>query len=352
MSDRNKPSATPTRQSRQQAALRSRSAKGAGSAKEGASVAKTGAQDKVNSWVDHHKLVAQQSLQKLLQAPVASLMTWLVIAIALALPAALYIFLENAQRLSADWDGGSAHMTLYLNEDLNEGQGIDLTSSLQLRGDIEQAEYISAATALQEFKAMSGFSDVLNYLDDNPLPAVISLRPVLEGVDVSKQADQLRLELEALPEVDQAQLDLQWVQRLYSLMELGQRAVLALVVMLSLAVLLVVSNTIRLAIESRRDEIVVVKLVGGTDAFVRRPFLYTGLWYGFGGGILAWLMIGITQLWLSGPVNTLAVSYGSSFSLNGLGFIGSLVLLLGAMGLGSIGAWVAVHRHLGDIEPT
>lgn len=320
--------------------------------KDGASVAKAGAQDKVNSWLDHHKLVAQQSLQKLFKTPVASLMTWLVIAIALVLPCALYLTLENAQRLSADWDGGSAHMTLYLNDGVSDIEGQALTAQLAQRGDIETAEYISAQQALDEFKSLSGFTDVIDFLDDNPLPAVISVKPVLEGDDVSAQAALLKEELNGLDTVDQAQLDLQWVQRLYSVMALGQRGVWALVMMLSLAVLLVVSNTIRLAIESRREEIVVIKLVGGTDAFVRRPFLYTGLWYGFGGGVLAWFMIGITQIWLSGPINALAVSYGSSFSLDGLGFIGSLVLLGGSMGLGCLGAWIAVHRHLDDIEPT
>jgi cell division transport system permease protein len=154
-----------------------------------------------------------------------------------------------------------------------------------------------------------------------------------------------------LPQIDQAVLDLEWVQRLYSMMALGKRLVIALAALLALGVLLVVGNTIRLAIESRRDEIVIVKLVGGTNAFVRRPFLYTGLWYGLGGGILAWLIIGFGLFWLSSPVAELAGLYRSQFELQGLGIGDSLMMWLCGGLLGLAGAWLAVSRHLGAIEP-
>jgi len=147
------------------------------------------------------------------------------------------------------------------------------------------------------------------------------------------------------------QLDLIWVKRLFQFMELGQRLVWALAALLGLAVLLIIGNTIRLAIENRRDEIRVVKLVGGTDAFVRRPFLYTGIWFGLGGGIIAWILLNIGLFWLSGPVEQLINLYGSEFSLKGLSFSDSLLLILDGVILGWLGAWLAVARHLSSIEP-
>jgi len=157
--------------------------------------------------------------------------------------------------------------------------------------------------------------------------------------------------LSSLPEVEKAELDLQWVKRLYTMTQILQRAVWVLSGFLALAVLLVIGNTIRLAIESRRNEILVVKLVGGTDSFVRRPFLYTGMWYGLGGGLIAYILIEVTLWWLNSPIQRLAELYYSSFKLNGLGFLTFLFLLLLSMLLGWSGAWLAVHRHLGDIEP-
>jgi cell division transport system permease protein len=157
--------------------------------------------------------------------------------------------------------------------------------------------------------------------------------------------------LQQLPEVELAQMDLQWVQRLYSLLAVGQRVTLALALLLGLGVLLVTGNTIRLAIENRRDEILVIKLVGGTDAYVRRPFLYTGLWYGLGGSIVAGLLLSLVMLWLDGPVGLLAALYQSRFELHGLGFAGTLMLALAGALLGLAGAWLAVARHLGAIVP-
>jgi cell division transport system permease protein len=142
-----------------------------------------------------------------------------------------------------------------------------------------------------------------------------------------------------------------WVKRLYQFMELGQRLVWALATLLGLAVLLIIGNTIRLSIESRRDEILVVKLVGGTDAFVRRPFLYTGIWFGLGGGIIAWLLLSMGLYWLSGPVETLISLYGSDFVLQGLSLSDSLMLIFDGVILGWLGAWLAVSRHLTKIKP-
>ncbi|MGK0500514.1 MAG: cell division transport system permease protein [Oceanicoccus sp.] len=316
---------------------------------QGASQSHTSAGDKISSYLAHHKQVAADSLRRLLTTLVPSVMTWLVIGIALALPTGLFVALSNLEAVSRGWDG-AAQISLYVNRAVSDQDSRKIAGKLRLRDDIADVEYISRSQALAEFQALSGYGEVLDNLEQNPLPAVIVVRPVEQ--DMSAVAtEQLFEQLRALPQIEQASLDLEWVQRLYSMMELGRRMTLALAALLSLGVLLVIGNTIRLAIEGRRDEIVIVKLVGGTNAFVRRPFLYTGLWYGLGGGLVAWLVISASLLWLSGPIAELAGLYQSQFSLQGLGFVHTLLLWLASALLGLAGAWIAVSRHLGAIEP-
>ncbi len=318
-------------------------------ARQGASQSRTSLGDKMSSYLAHHRLVAIDSLLRLLRSVVPSLMTWSVIGIALALPTGLFVALGNVDSVSRGWDG-AAQISLFVNKQVTDSDSRKLAKELQLREDIAEVEYISKAQALEEFQALSGYGDVLQHLDQNPLPAVIVVRPVEQEVS-AVATEQLYQELKALPQVEQAIIDLEWVQRLYSMMELGRRITLALAALLALGVLLVIGNTIRLAIESRRDEIVIVKLVGATNAFVRRPFLYTGLWYGLGGGVMCWLIISISLWWLSGPIADLAGLYQSQFVLQGLGFSQTLLLWLASGLLGLAGAWLAVSRHLGAIEP-
>lgn len=313
----------------------------------GARISNVDTSQRLKAWRRHHLQMAGDSLKRLLATPFASMMTWAVIAIALSLPVALYVFLNNAQLVSSNWDG-SAQISLYLRDQVNDTAGRRLSQELQLRPEVAETRYLSREQALAEFKEFSGFGEALNYLDDNPLPAVIIVRPAVSGVD-AQQA--LVRQLSDLREVEEAQLDLAWVKRLFHIMELGQRMITALGVLLGLAVLLVIGNTIRLAIENRRQEIVVVKLIGATDAFVRRPFLYTGIWYGLGGGLVSWLLINISLYWLDGPVRSLASAYASDFSLIGLSLSDSLLLLISSTLLGWFGAWIAVSRHLGKVEP-
>ncbi len=313
----------------------------------GASVAKTRVSHRFESYKNHHKEVARSSLGRLLGTPLPTAMTVLVIAIALALPVGLYVLLKNAQALSRDWDG-NAQISLYLKLDTSESAGLSLANRLNQRKDVGKTQYISREQALKEFKALSGFGDVLMELDDNPLPAVIVVYPEARDLD---KAELLQQDLAKLEEVDSAQLDAQWVRRLHAMLDLAERFVWALGLGLSFAVLLVIVNTIRLAIESRRDEIVIVKLVGGTDAFVQRPFLYTGFWYGLGGGIVALIIIQSVLFWVDSPVARLADLYSSAFDLRGLGFGPTLGLMLGSGFLGWLGAWWAVRQHLRAVEP-
>ncbi len=315
----------------------------------GASQSRTSTGDKMNSYLAHHQLVARDSFLRLIGTLVPSVMTWLVIGIALALPTGLFVALENVESVSRGWDG-AAQISLFVNKVVPEEDSRKLARKLRLREDIAEVDYISRTQALEEFQALSGYGDVLEHLDQNPLPAVIVVRPVEQEISAAA-TEALYNELKALPQIEQAIIDLEWVQRLYSMMELGKRMTLALAALLALGVLLVIGNTIRLAIESRRDEIVIVKLVGATNAFVRRPFLYTGLWYGLGGGIVSWLLVSASLFWLSGPIAELSGLYQSQFVLQGLGFGQTLLLWLASGLLGLAGAWLAVSRHLGSIEP-
>lgn len=314
-----------------------------------AQLSRTTAGDRWRAYRIHHQLVAKDSLMRLIRQPVGSLMTWLVIAIALALPAGLYVSLSNVEKISAGWDG-AAQISLYLDHRVSQEVGEKLTAKLNQRDDITRAVYVSREQALAEFQALSDYGEVLEGLDENPLPAVIIITPV-EQSNSATEVVELREELDAMVQVEQAQLDLEWVQRLYSMMTLVSKLTMALALMLSMGVLLVIGNTIRLAIENRRDEILVEKLVGATDSFVRRPFLYTGFWYGLGGGILASILIAVSMAWLDAPVARLADLYQSDFQLLGLSFIDSVTLSLTGAMLGFMGAWIAVARHLHDIQP-
>jgi cell division transport system permease protein len=307
------------------------------------------AQSQSQAYIQHHKLMAADSLQRLMSSFGSSLMTWLVLAIALSLPMTLYVSLENVKQLSRTWDQ-SSQMSVYLKPGTLDRFAADVVNDLQSWPQIQTAEYISPEQALAEFTISTGLTDVIDGLDSNPLPGVISVVPRLDQQDVS-ELEQLEKKILSLKHVRSVQLDLIWVKRLYQFMDLGQRLVWALAALLGLAVLLIIGNTIRLSIESRRDEIRVVKLVGGTDAFVRRPFLYTGIWFGLGGGIIAWILLSVGLYWLSGPVERLISLYGSDFVLRGLGLSDSLLLIFDGVLLGWLGAWLAVSRHLSRIQP-
>ncbi|TGN38881.1 permease-like cell division protein FtsX [Marinobacter confluentis] len=302
-----------------------------------------------SSYFGHHRKVARDSARRLWQAPVASLMTWTVMGVALALPVALMLLLTSLQGVSAGWES-SARVTAYLAEEVTLEQAQTLKQTVAGDSRVAEVELIDRDTALDEFRASSGLEDALDYLDGNPLPHTLLVTPS----DGSRTADGVQTLLalvEGMDGVEQVQVDLGWLQRLNAMTELLGRAVWALALLLAAAVVLVIGNTVRLSIENRRDEILVAKLVGGTDAFVRRPFLYTGAWFGLGGGVVAWLLLQLSLWWLSGPVERLAGLYRSDFSLSGLTFDGIIALIIAAMLLGWLGAWVAVKRHLDDIEP-
>ena len=300
------------------------------------------------TWALRHAQVFFESLGRLSRTPFSTLMTAAVIGIALALPAGLHVILKNLQQLGGGLES-AARISLFLKKDTSEAAARRMVRELSALPEVARVRYISRDEALAEFKRLSGFGAALDALAENPLPAVIVVTPALR--QAPEAAARLLAKCKAYPAVDLAQLDQQWIQRLYALMDIAARGVQVLAVLLALGVVLVVGNTIRLAIQNRRDEIVIIKLIGGTDAFIRRPFLYAGFWYGLMGGAAAWLFIALALGALAGPVDQLAALYHSGFSLQGLGAEGAAVLMGLSVALGLAGSWLAVGRHLRAIEP-
>lgn len=301
------------------------------------------------AWVLRHAQMALSSLGRIARNPVSSLMTAAVIGIALALPSGLHLMVDKVRGVSTGWQG-SASISLFLAEDVSDQQAALVERQVARRGDIADTRLIGRAAALEEFRRLSGFGEAVELLDGNPLPAVVLARPAAAVQDAAT-VERIARELQAYREIDLAQVDLQWVARLVAITGTLERGVLILAGLLSAAVLLIVGNTIRLEIQNRRSEIEVIKLVGGTNAFIRRPFLYEGLWYGLFGAAIALLLVFASLYLLDGPLQRLAGLYGSDFSLGALDPVSLLGLALGGPLLGLLGAWVAVGRHLADIEP-
>jgi len=305
--------------------------------------------DLPGTWLSHHLQVALGSLGRLLYNPWATSMTVAVIAIAIALPTGLYVLTRNLNLLSESWDQTTA-ISLFLTPDTDMEQARTLVVELKARRDLDQVTLISPDQALSEIGSYDGFSEAIAQLEENPLPVVLALQPTSE-VRTPEALERLAKEVEALPQADFARLDTRWVRRFQAILKVTQRGVVLLGGTLALAVLLVVGNTIRLEIENRRNEIEIMELVGATSAFIRRPFLYTGAWYGLFGGIGAWLLVTLALTLIQGPVSRLAALYHTQFPLAGLGLTASLTILGGSLGLGLLGSWVSVRRHLSAAQP-
>ena len=266
----------------------------------------------LHAWLESHRASLADSLRRLGKQPIGSFFTCLVMAVALSMPMGLSLLLKNVEQLGGSWQR-AAQISLYLKLDAGSRDGEALRDEIKGMPGVADAQYVSREQALEEFQQQSGLGEALRELPDNPLPGVVVVTPT----EVDKPAlDALRQRLAELPRVDVAQLDLVWVERLAAILKLGDRFVFGLAVMLISALLLVIGNTIRLHIENRRIEIEVIKLVGGTDAYVRRPFLYMGALYGLGAGLLAWGILAFGLNWLNEAVVGLSGLYGSDFALS------------------------------------
>ncbi|MBK14366.1 MAG: cell division protein [Porticoccaceae bacterium] len=305
------------------------------------------AMDRLRGEITNHRVTLVQSLRDMVSEPLQTAMTVLVIAIALALPGALFLAVENLERLSGNVKA-STQLTVFLEFGVEEKTIETLEIQLQTLVGVSSISYISPEQALTEFQALSGFGSALDYLAESPLPAVFVVQPDSVKLD---RAGEIADQISKLSGVDQVQIDMQWLQRLRSMLEIGEKLITALSITLGLGVLLAVANTIRMAIQSRTDEIIVIRLVGGTDGYVRRPFLYTGLIFGLSGGLVSVLLLWGSVNWLNSSIEVLASLYESRFVLHGLSIWSLLGILGGGALLGLLGAWVAVRRHLRGIEP-
>ena len=297
--------------------------------------------------VKRHRRIARGSASRLLQTPASSLVTLFVVAVALLLPALLFGLNSNLASLLAGFQD-SAQVTLYLQDNVSVADGQKVSEGLLTRSDIEYAIYVSPSQALDEFGAASGLGDLLIEMTANPLPGAIVLTPA----DVSPLAvDELARQLQELSQVDVVQIDSLWLQRLAAISNLVSAIGSVLAVIVILGLFFVVGNTIKLAIENRKAEILVIKLVGGSDIYAARPFLYTGLLYGLGGGILATLLQGIVLATFNSNLEGLMQLYESGFQLRGFGLMSSLLIIVAGAAIGWAAALMASLRHIRAINP-
>jgi len=296
-----------------------------------------------------HLQQAFASVGELWRMPVASLLTMAVIGVSLALPATLHLLLKNSEHLRGNWDN-AAQISLFLNDNIDENSAQRIINRIRLYPQVNEVKFISSQQALGEFKQLSGFGDALEYLDKNPLPSLLLVTPTMQ-YSSPEGARELLTKLQVQPEVAFGKLDITWLEKLTAIITLIEDGVSALGALLLLSVVLVLANTIRLAILNRREEIEVLKLVGATNDFIRRPFLYTGIWYGLIGGIIAWILVSLILIWLEGAFVTLADQLGTQVVLSGLDFSEFLILIALSSTLGWLGAYFSVMRHVYEIEP-
>jgi cell division transport system permease protein len=294
-----------------------------------------------------HLLVLRTALRRIFSSRLGGFFNILVIGIALSLPAGMYLLLQNAQGLVTQLSG-TPQISLFLSLDAKPGDIDNLRGQLARNPAIARVQFVSRADALEQLKQSTGLADVIGGLQQNPLPDAFIIYP---NPGEAQALEALRTELAKLPRVEQAQLDSAWAYKLEALLKFGRILVLILAGLLSLALVAITFNTIRLQILTQSSEIEVSKLIGATNGFIRRPFLYFGAAQGLLGGIMAWLIITLSLVLLNSQLKALTQLYASQFMLHPLTWGDSLSLLLFSMYLGWLGAWLSVARHLSQIEP-
>jgi cell division transport system permease protein len=294
-----------------------------------------------------HLGVLRAVLRRMFASKLAGFLNILVIGIALSLPAGMYMLLQNAQGLVAQLSG-TPQISLFLEMSAKAEDAERLQKQLVQHPAVAGVEFVPRAQALEKLKQGTGLSDLIAGLPQNPLPDAFVVHPKPGDAPA---LDALRGELAKLPKVGEAQLDSAWAYKLEALLRFGRMGVLILASLLSLALIAVTFNTIRLQILTQRDEIEVSKLIGATDGFIRRPFLYFGAVQGLLGGVMAWLIVTASLLLLNAQLGALSQLYASQFMLHPLSPGDSLSLLLFSVYLGWLGAWLSVARHLSQVEP-
>ena len=305
--------------------------------------------NQLSAYLLHHLQSLVFSLGKIYQAPATTIMTVAVIGITLSLPGGFYLFLKNIDAISGDFRS-STQISLYLDLKTGEKKARALEQHIASMDHVASTRFISREQSFEEFRENSGFGKSIDTLSSNPLPHTIVVEPGATADTFTVR--NLLNRLQAMPEVEIAKLDTEWLERLYTIIEIAKRSVIIVTILFAFAVLLIIGNTIRLDIQNRYQEILVTKLIGATDAFIRRPFLYGGVWYGMLGGIISWLIVEIGYLAISGPLERLNLLYKSDMNLITFSFHDFIILLASSTLLGLAGSWIAVARHLDQIEPT
>jgi len=299
-------------------------------------------------WFTRHVSTSIGSLGRLFRQPFASLMIILVIAVTLAIPASLNLIVKNAHSISSGWEN-ALDFSVYLHRDVSESDAASIANLILQRADVASVELITAGEALTEFKALSGFGKALDHLTENPLPHTLVVRP--SSASTAQSMVLLQEELGNIPEADIVQVDTEWVQRFHAILDIVRQAIVIGASLLGIAIVIIIGNTIRLDIQNRREEIEVTKLIGASNAFVRRPFLWSGFWYGLFGGLLAVGLVHLGLFLLEPTVARLAGLYQSSIVIMSLSAVEMLALLGTGIALGLVGSWSAAARHMRRIEP-
>lgn len=290
-----------------------------------------------------------QSLGEMWRTPLSSIMTICVLGLSLTLPATLYLVVKNVQQLKAGFQD-AAEISLFVKEGISEQQTQSLIKRLALYPEIEKVDFISKSSALEEFKELSDFGKALDYLEENPLPDVVLVTPTARHRN-AELASALLDKLKSEREVETGKLDIAWLERLNAIVSLLRESVITIGLLLLTSVTLIIGNTIRLSIMDKKSEIQVMKLVGATNSFIHTPFLWTGIWYGVIGGLVAFISLTLMMWWLEVAVQQVAGAYQTTFALSGLNMAELGLLLSVAIGLGFLGSFLSVNRYIKEIEP-
>jgi cell division transport system permease protein len=306
--------------------------------------------DKLHAYKDLHAHALFSSLGRIVAAPFNSIMTISVLAIAISFVSGFHILEVNIQQLEGHLEA-SNQISLFLRDDVSDVHANKLAESIKLNSNVQNVKLITREEAAAEFQTYSGFGSAINELEKNPLPIVLQILPK-KSLEDRRELEALQKEFQQSPEVDIAQMDLQWIERLYSIISIVKLFASLLNILLIAAVLLIIGNTVRIELHNRRDEIVIERLVGATNSFIRRPFLYAGFWIGFISGISAWFIVTLLMLIIRQAVEKLSSLYGGSFHMLFLSVTDTLVLIFISSLLGILASWVVLSYQMHSTKLT
>ncbi len=295
-------------------------------------------------WAEHHLESLTTSFNRYRSNPISYGFTVAMIAIALSIPMGIYIFFSSAQQLTQQWDGDK-QITIFLNDDITLSQAQSLAKELKNTANVLDTRVLDKQQALTDFKQQMGLNSLSSDLPDNPLPHLIIIDPQLALSDINSLKE-LEAELNNTPQVQLVQFDLIWFQRLQAILDMVKQIQWLVSIVLLLAIALIIANVIRWEVSARHSEIEIIKLVGASDAYVRRPFLYSGLWLGIGGSLLAILIVSISTWLVRLKTDQLALLFDSEFKLSSLSVSLCMLIVAFISIVGIAASWVAVTHKL------